>query len=76
VEGPGAAKASFQELVVGFDDSERGRNALRLGARLARTTGGRLVVAARVSGAVGSWGGLESSTGLRSPVLVTPRSAA
>jgi nucleotide-binding universal stress UspA family protein len=35
----------FDEIVVGFDGGERGRDALRLGELLARTTGGRLRIA-------------------------------
>jgi nucleotide-binding universal stress UspA family protein len=37
------ARAGFEEIAVGFDDSERGRDAVRLAELLARTTGGRLV---------------------------------
>ena len=36
--------AAFEEIVVGFEESERGRDAVRLGAVLARTTAARLVV--------------------------------
>ena len=40
--GSGSAGALWRELVVGFDDSDRGSDALLLAARLARATGARL----------------------------------
>jgi nucleotide-binding universal stress UspA family protein len=39
------ANPQFDEIVVGFDGTERGREALRLGELLARTTAARLCVA-------------------------------
>jgi hypothetical protein len=56
--------AGFTNIVVGFDDSERGLDALRLGELIARTAGAKLRVARGHRGLPGSEAG-ETAERLR-----------